>query len=395
MRPWVIARSPFREVVLKIHERCNLACDYCYMYEAADQHWRDRPISMGPSTVGQVARRLADHVRTHQLDSVRVVLHGGEPLLAGVEAIADALRQVRSAVDAHCAVDFSLQTNGVRLDHRFLELFHQYNVGVGISTDGGQAAHDRHRRFPNGQGSYAAVQRAIGLLTQPEHRRLFAGLLCTIDIRNDPVETLESLLASAPPRIDLLLPHGNWTYPPPAIEDRGSDREGVPTPYAGWLIAVFDHWARRDDGDLEVRLFESIIAGLYGRASATEAFGVGVPSSLVVESDGSIEGNDALKTTGPDGGATAMTVYSHSFDEAMEHPVIADSRSGLAGLAPTCQECPVVAACGGGLYAHRFRTSHGFRQPSVYCADLYRVINHISTRLTHVGPEPTRLATLS
>ena len=32
---------PFREFVLKVHARCNLACDYCYMYELADQSWRN------------------------------------------------------------------------------------------------------------------------------------------------------------------------------------------------------------------------------------------------------------------------------------------------------------------------------------------------------------------
>ena len=35
---------PFREFVLKIHSRCDLACDYCYMYTMADQSWRDRPV---------------------------------------------------------------------------------------------------------------------------------------------------------------------------------------------------------------------------------------------------------------------------------------------------------------------------------------------------------------
>src|ERR1043166_2879062 len=32
--------TPFREFVLKVHSRCNLTCDYCYIYEMADQSWR-------------------------------------------------------------------------------------------------------------------------------------------------------------------------------------------------------------------------------------------------------------------------------------------------------------------------------------------------------------------
>ena len=28
------------QFVLKVNSRCNLACDHCYVYEAADQSWR-------------------------------------------------------------------------------------------------------------------------------------------------------------------------------------------------------------------------------------------------------------------------------------------------------------------------------------------------------------------
>ena len=37
-------RAPFSQVVLKIHGRCDLACDHCYVYEAAGQSWRGRPM---------------------------------------------------------------------------------------------------------------------------------------------------------------------------------------------------------------------------------------------------------------------------------------------------------------------------------------------------------------
>ncbi|MGH3750034.1 MAG: hypothetical protein ACRDT8_21835, partial [Micromonosporaceae bacterium] len=48
---------PFVEFALKFHGRCNLACDYCYMYEMADQSWRDKPVSMSRRTIDQFAFR--------------------------------------------------------------------------------------------------------------------------------------------------------------------------------------------------------------------------------------------------------------------------------------------------------------------------------------------------
>ena len=44
---------------------------------------------------------------------------------------------------------------------------------------------------------------------------IYSGILCTIDVRNDPVATYEALLKFSPPALDLLLPHANWSCPPP------------------------------------------------------------------------------------------------------------------------------------------------------------------------------------
>jgi len=40
MRLMAGARS-LREFIAKVHSRCDLARDYCYIYEMADQSWRD------------------------------------------------------------------------------------------------------------------------------------------------------------------------------------------------------------------------------------------------------------------------------------------------------------------------------------------------------------------
>ncbi|MBO0800044.1 MAG: 4Fe-4S cluster-binding domain-containing protein, partial [Blastocatellia bacterium] len=74
---------PFREFIVKVHSRCDLACDYCYMYEMADQSWRDQPRAMPVEIAEATARRIGEHASTHGLRDVTLILHGGEPLLAG------------------------------------------------------------------------------------------------------------------------------------------------------------------------------------------------------------------------------------------------------------------------------------------------------------------------
>ncbi|GIF21376.1 hypothetical protein Ate02nite_41060 [Paractinoplanes tereljensis] len=67
----------------------------------------------------------------------------------------------------------------------------------------------------------------------------------------------------------------------------------------------------------------------------------------------------------------------------------------MAALASQCLACPVRDVCGGGNYVHRFDPVRGFRNPSVYCADLLRLITHIASavRLSLLTrPRPTRPA---
>src|ERR1700733_9245982 len=89
--------SPFQEFIVKVHSRCDLSCDYCYMYEMADQSWRDQPRAMSAETADLTARRIAEHARAHALDSVTLILHGGEPLLAGQDLITRLVTATRAA----------------------------------------------------------------------------------------------------------------------------------------------------------------------------------------------------------------------------------------------------------------------------------------------------------
>lgn len=367
--------APVRELVLKFHERCNIACDHCYMYEAADQDWRTRPVRMSEAVVDRAAQRLAEHAVTHRLNAARVVFHGGEPLLAGVPAMERAILAFRAALPPDVRLDFAVQTNGMLLTEPFLDLFRRHRVRVGVSLDGGRAANDRHRRYANGRSTYDEAVAGLRRLRRPENAPVYGGLLCTVDLANDPVGTYEALLAHEPPRIDFLLPHGNWVYPPPGLRPRDG------APYADWLITVFDHWYSAARHRTGIRIFDSIMALLCGGAGGTEMLGLRPPSAVVVESDGTYEGNDALKTTDT-GPATGLSVHTDSLDSLLAHPAVAGTRQGAAGLGPRCRRCPLVRVCGGGLHAHRYAAGGDFSGPSVYCDDLYALIAHIRDRIT-------------
>jgi len=369
------AAVPFRQFVIKVHSRCDLACDHCYMYESADQSWRMRPRVLSLENAALIGERVARHALAHGLDSVRYVLHGGEPLLAGASHLGAVIEQLRRPLDGVAAVDLRIHTNGVLLDREFCDLFAAHDVSVGVSLDGDRAANDRHRRYADGRTSHPRVLDALALLRQSEYRRLYAGILCTIDIANDPVAVYEALKIEEPPRIDLLLPHATWDTPPPRplAPDSGLP---MPTAYADWLIRIYERWTL-DGRPFGIRIFDSIASLLAGGPSLTEAIGLEPSDLLVIETDGLIEQVDSLKIAFDGAPATGLSVSNDDLDAAAKHPGVASRRQGLDGLSAQCRACPVVEVCGGGLYPHRYRSGSEFDNPSVYCADLLHLIEYV------------------
>jgi uncharacterized protein len=340
------------------------------MYEMADQSWRDQPMRMSGETAAATAFRIGEHVRAHNVPDISLILHGGEPLLAGRDLIAQLVGATREAVDAKVNVSVWVQTNGVGLSEPFLDLFDDLGVQVGVSLDGAPEAHDRHRRFASGRGSHRAVATGLERLTGDRYRHLFSGLLCTIDLRNDPLATYQALASFDPPQIDFLMPHGTWADPPP-----GRIPDVPDTPYADWLITVFDHWYH--EFKTRIRLFDTIMRLAMGHDVEAEMVGLGPSRTLVIETDGSIEQSDLLKAAYEGAPATGLHVGHHPFDQALYLPGMVARQLGEQALAPKCRQCHVLHECGGGLYAHRYRPGSGFANPSVYCPDLMALIDHI------------------
>jgi uncharacterized protein len=367
---------PFRQFILKVHSRCNLSCTYCYVYEMADQGWPHLPRRMDTAVAATAADRIGEHARAHDLPSVDVILHGGEPLLAGAGWLTELAGRLRARVPAQ--VNIGVQTNGTLLRPRMLQTLKQLGIGVGVSLDGDAEATGRHRLYPSGRNSFGAVADGLRLLGSPGFREIYSGILCTIDVQNDPLATYEALLEFRPPAVDLLLPHANWSCPPPG------------TGYADWLIAVFERWYSAPEQETQIRLFAELIQLVLGNPGAVEGLGLAPSTLIVVDTDGSIKQLDSLSSAYDGAAETGLHVSTDAFDAALGHPTTVARQIGADALSAQCQQCPVLRVCGGGLYPHRYRSGAGFRHPSVYCADLMRLIDHVRMR---VLGDVTRLST--
>jgi uncharacterized protein len=367
---------PFAAYLWKIASRCNLDCAYCYVYHLADQRWRQQPRFMSEETARQTARRIREHLASHQKKDLLLTFHGGEPMLAGAKRLARYLEIIdEELISQGFDVKFTMQSNLTLFSEEIGDVLLRYNFGVGTSMDGPPEVNDRMRIDHRGQGTSAATEKGLRLMMTSKYRVLADGILCVLDPSSDPVEVVDHLSSFSPKQIDFLLPLGNHDRRP-----AGKEKDWKTTLYGDWLVRAFDHWWEAG-GKPSIRIFDAILRLACGLPSPVESLGLEVIDLVVVETNGDIEGLDSLKGTFDGATALGLNVHEDSFNIAAEHAMVKLRQIGIDQLCDTCKQCPVVKICGGGYIPHRYSETRGFENPSVYCRDLETIIRHIYGRL--------------
>ncbi len=132
-------------------KQCNLACEYCYIQKNGEL--------LSLAMAEQIINFIFQY--TPAEENIELGLFGGEPLLAF-----DLLQQVVAKVVQHPLyredrVTFRVVSNGTVFSEEIAAFFDRYSIGLGISCDGPPAVQDRFRRFKNGQGSSAIVEKNL------------------------------------------------------------------------------------------------------------------------------------------------------------------------------------------------------------------------------------------
>lgn len=366
-------------VVMKVASRCNLNCDYCYMYNLADQSYLRQPRVMSTAVSEALIARAAEHSRDRSLPFFTFVFHGGEPLLAGKTFFQEFVGKAKRAF-RETRPKFVVQTNGTLLTREWCELFKELGVGIGISLDGPKSTHDLHRVDHAGRGSYDAV---LAGWTLAAEAGLQPGALIVIDVSTSPSEMLEFVKLLKPVMVDFLLPDATHDNPPRRPIHSSN------TPYADWLIEVFDAWVSAADASLRIRTFDQIMRSVLGFDDGFDPLGTGAVEVLVIETDGEIQAADALRACHNGITRTPFNVQRHSFDQAFKHPIIDLYYNSHNALCVDCQRCELRDICGGGYLAHRYKAGL-FNNPSVYCEDLKKTIGHVQRWLVGSLPESLR-----
>ncbi len=357
--------QPISQLLIKVAARCNIDCSYCYWFRDAAVY--AKPKLMGAEVRDILLWRIEEHIVKYDLAEFPVILHGGEPLLWGVDnfhRFAAACEEI--AVRTGCRVPAAVTTNGVLIDEAWLDCLEAHDIAVAISLDGPAHIHDAHRRTFQGTGTHAAAERAARMLLS---RDIAVTALAVCNPQHDAKEYFDFFAACGIDSYDVMIPDATADEAPPRI--------------ASFYKDLFDLWleANRYRQTVGIRIVTDMATALVGNTSPTEGVGYHPVELCTVMTDGTVEAHDVLRIAGHGVNQTSFNIFEHAIDEVRNEPRWIAARDASINLCDKCRQCEFKDACGGGYLPHRYSRANGYDNPSVYCDDLYEIFEHIGAVL--------------
>lgn len=360
------------DVVVKIAERCNLACTYCYFFSDEGHGYKIHPSRMSSETWSSVVMFLRDGVKECGAGLLRVVFHGGEPTLVGAANFDRMCKEIRDHLDGVVSLDLAIQTNGTLVSPAWVRVLKKHAVAVGVSMDGPAEYNDIARVDHKGNGSHSATVKGVALLMDAAKKAggPKPGALFVVNPEYDPQRIYDHLVKELGfDAIDALLPDQ------PSVDDAAS--------YGHFLAGLFDAWVTGGDPSIYIRTFRAFLDRLAGFGSyqfpmdpSSDDF-----MSLSISSDGSLKPDDiVLDTRWSDAHCATTSLRQFSL-----HPLYQDWMDAAAAVPAECSDCCWVNICRGGHPWHRYQTGNGYHGRSRYCEGLKVLYSHVSAFMLKSG----------
>jgi uncharacterized protein len=211
---------------------------------------------MSPDTLDRTFRWVFESGLARQ--PFTVLWHAGEPLVLPVAFYETAVELLDRHNVAGMPVLQSFQTNATLIDAPWCEFLRRHRVHLGVSVDGPEFLHDRHRRTRQGQGTLERVLRGIDVLH--EHGIPFDVItVLTADALAYPDELFDFYQAHGISSVAFNVEEIEGPHKASSLQ-----RAGTPERFRRFL-ARFLKLARSAEPPMLVREFETSAATILGR----------------------------------------------------------------------------------------------------------------------------------
>ncbi len=371
------------DIVLKISERCNLACTYCYFFEQENDSFITNSPVIKKQTIHQLVEYLKTGIEEFDLQSVRIGLHGGEPLLMPKKRFDYLCGYLREHLDPVTELKIGMQTNGVLVDDEWVDIFEKHQVATGVSIDGIKASHDQYRLDHNGNPSYDNAVRGLKLLkkAKDEGRIPGAGVLCVANPDFDGGETVKHIVE------DLGVKNFNLLLP----------REG----YEGTLWLDQEKWKRYFEGALKywlhdselgpkgikIRMLSNVLQAMLTDEGAelVDLYNSNQHNIVTISSDGEVGTDDNLISIDKSFSGKTRTIFNSSLKDLIAGEQWQMLIDAVDHVPEKCSKCEWQRSCRGGMFFNRYSKIHKFDLETTYCETMDFIHSYVLNYLTTLG----------
>lgn len=361
------------DVVLKISERCNLACPYCYYYFQEFDGNKNKAI-IADDVVEALPAFFERTAEETLINHFRIVLHGGEPLMLRKSKFDWLITTIKEKTPEHITLGFGIQTNAVLIDEEWIELFEKHQIRVGISLDGTEKTHGKMRPKHNGESSYPEVVRGLKLVQEAykEGRIPKIGALALMhpeDGKNVLTHLIDELGITSP---GLNFPRAGWGDPEAKewISHLETHRETIKYWIEHLCYPHFYHIRGISTTFLELLSDEAMMLAELNNAVRHHVVTVSSEGDILV--DDNLFGLDESLFT------TELNVFDHSLKDFLESDVFKELTLANDTKPMGCEGCQWYRVCKSGPLYNRFSKVSRFSNKASICDFLKMVFEELT-----------------
>ena len=379
------AASPVNhiEIILKVAERCNLNCRYCYFFNKENKDFEDHPALIATDTIHHLVRFLRSAPYDLSETIFQIDIHGGEPLLMGTRRFSAMVSLISDGLHDAQDVRFTVQTNAVLINDAWINVFEKHNIFVGISVDGTKAHHDANRIDRRGRGTYDSMVPKIAAIKKASSERRIPGFgsICVVTPESDGRDTYIALACQLGfDRMQFLFPD----------DTHDSFNVAHTAHYVKFVEDIFDCW-EHDNRKVRIKLFDQTMrALLHDKTLRANNPGVSHADIVVftVSSAGDLGHDDTLRNVVPELFNSGMNVSAAAFPKFLAWHKMISRIVQPSYLATSCAACGWRNVCEDVSRSytplHRMQTRIA-NQPSIYCEALQKVYGRSASYLSKRG----------
>ena len=174
----VRASREFQVFAKPIGSICNLDCRYCYYLKKEHLYPEGESFRMPDDILEEY---IVQHIDASPETAIRFSWHGGEPTVLGLDYFRKIVALQRKHEPPNRRIANGIQTNGTLLDEDWCRFLASEGFAVGLSLDGPQEMHDRHRVTKDQKPTHEQTMRGYRLL---QKHGVYTDILCVVNAHN-------------------------------------------------------------------------------------------------------------------------------------------------------------------------------------------------------------------